>query len=233
MAKVIILSGAGLSAESGIKTFRGNDGLWENYNVMEVCSVEGYEKDPQLVLDFYDARRKDIADKVPNAAHKMLARLKSKYPHDIAIITQNVDNLLEKAGCEDIIHLHGTLTDLRCEDCHDVFHIGYVSQKESTCPSCQSTKIRHNVVMFGESAPLYAVLNKELSDTKLLVVIGTSGQVIDTASLAQFVGHAVLNNIDVDVYHDQYFQTHFYEKASLAAGKIEAYIEDFLAEIKA
>lgn len=230
MAKVVILSGAGLSAESGIKTFRGHDGLWENYNVMEVCSIEGYKKDPQLVLDFYDARRKNIEDKVPNNAHKMLARVKRKYPDKIAIITQNVDNLLEKAGCEDIIHLHGTLTDLRCEACSHVFNVGYGSQKELSCPSCQSLKIRHNVVMFGETAPQYERLNKEISDTELLVVIGTSGQVINTAYLAEFVGHAVLNNIDIDTYHDQYFQTKFYEKASEASEKIEAYIEKFLTE---
>jgi len=228
MAKVVILSGAGLSAESGIKTFRGNNGLWKNYNVMEVCSIEGYAKDPKLVLDFYDARRKDIEDKVPNEAHRMLARIKEKYPGDIAIITQNVDNLLEKAGCKDIIHLHGTLTDLRCEVCQHVFNIGYISQKEQSCPSCKSNKIRHNVVMFGESAPLYVELNKEISDAQLLVVIGSSGQVIDSASLARFIGHAVLNNIDIDEYHDQYFQTKFYEKASVASEKVEAYIEEFL-----
>lgn len=229
MAKVLILSGAGLSAESGIQTFRGHDGLWEGYDVMEVCSVSGFRNDRQKVIDFYNLRRQNIADKEPNEAHKMIARIKKKFPQDIAVLTQNVDDLLEKAGCEGIVHLHGTLTDLRCEDCEHVFAVGYERQEGIVCPQCESDLVRHNVVMFGESAPMYAVLHKELQDTKLLVVIGTSGQVIDSASMAQMVEHAVLNNIDVDEYHDRYFQTKFYEPASVAALKIEALIEDYLA----
>jgi NAD-dependent deacetylase len=228
MAKVLILSGAGLSAESGIKTFREADGLWENYDVMQVCSVQGFSDDRQLVLDFYDARRRDIEDKEPNAAHDMIARMKAKYPDDIAVLTQNVDNLLEKANCNDVIHLHGTLTDLRCEDCGKVFAIGYDTQKGSVCPVCESDNIRHNVVMFGEAAPMYEKLSEALDEAELLIVIGTSGHVIDTASFARMVGNAVLNNIDVDEYHDRYFQTKFYEPASVAAVKIEALIEDYL-----
>jgi len=230
MARVVILSGAGLSAESGIQTFRGNNGMWEDYNVMEVCSVQGYQNNPQLVLDFYDARRDNIADKEPNEAHKMITRLKNRFPKEIAVITQNVDNLLEKAGCEEIIHLHGTLTDLRCESCQHVFHIAYESQKGHSCPSCDSKKIRHNVVMFGESAPEYQSLSREIDDAELLVVIGTSGQVIDSAYLAQIVGEAILNNIDIDEEHDRHFQTKFYEPASSAASKIETLVESFLSK---
>lgn len=228
MAKVVILSGAGLSAESGIKTFREADGLWENYNVMEVCSVEGFANNPKLVGNFYNDRRHDIADKKPNAAHEMLARVKDRFGDDIAILTQNVDDLLEKAGCKEVIHLHGTLTDLRCLDCEHVFAIAYESQEGVMCPVCESDRIRHNVVMFGEAAPMYQCLSSEISDALLLVVIGTSGQVIDSAYLAQVVGHAVLNNIDVDASHDKHFQEHFYEPASQAAAKIEALIENFL-----
>ena len=229
MAKIIILSGAGLSAESGIRTFREADGLWEEYNVMEVCSTQGFAKDRQLVLDFYDARRKDIEHKQPNCAHEMIARVKAKYPNDIAVITQNVDNLLEKAHCQEVIHLHGTLIDLRCEVCGDVFTIGHESQKGIVCPVCKSDYIRHNVVMFGESAPMYAKLTHELNDCELLVVIGTSGHVIDTAYFAQVVGNAVLNNIDVDEHHDASFQVKLYEPATTAAAKIENIIEQFLA----
>ncbi|MDD3598395.1 Sir2 family NAD-dependent protein deacetylase, partial [Sulfuricurvum sp.] len=156
MKKVLILSGAGISAESGIRTFRDADGLWEEYDVMEVCSVEGFERNPKLVSDFYDARRRDLRDKFPNAAHEMIARLKQRYPDQIEVLTQNVDDLFERAGCPDVIHLHGTLTDLRCKECGAVFEIGYESQEGSTCPSCESDNIRHNVVMFGEEAPMYA-----------------------------------------------------------------------------
>ena len=228
MAKVLILSGAGLSAESGIKTFREADGLWENYDVQQVCSVEGFRDDRQLVCDFYDARRKDIKDKQPNAAHEMIARIKTKYPNEIAVLTQNVDDLLERASCEDVVHLHGTLTDLRCEDCGNVFSIGYDTQTGSICPACESDTIRHNVVMFGEAAPMYEKLSHALHEAKLLIVIGTSGKVIDTSSFARMVGNAVLNNIDIDEYHDRYFQRKFYEPASEASVKIEALIEEFL-----
>ncbi len=229
MARVVILSGAGLSAESGIQTFRGNDGLWEGFDVMEVCSVGGFMRDRQKVIDFYNMRRHNIADKEPNEAHKMIARVKKRFSNQIAVLTQNVDDLLEKAGCEGIVHLHGTLTDLRCEDCGHIFSVGYDSQDGWVCPSCESDLIRHNVVMFGESAPMYEVLNQEIRDMDLLIVIGTSGQVIDSASLAQMAEHAVVNNIDVDTYHDRFFQTKLYEPASVAAAKIEALIEDYLA----
>lgn len=232
MAKVVILSGAGLSAESGIKTFRGHNGMWENYDVMEVCSAQGYANNPKLVESFYDARRKDIGDKQPNEAHYMITRIKNRYPDEIAVITQNVDDLLEKAECKDVIHLHGTLTDLRCKSCEEVFPVAYASQNLYSCPSCESKNIRHNVVMFGEMAPRYQDLSREIDDAQLLVVIGTSGQVIDSAYLAQLVGKAVLNNIDVDDAHDQYFQTKFYEPASLAALKIEEVIETFLSSSK-
>ena len=226
--KVYIVSGAGLSAESGIRTFRDTDGLWEEYSIEEVCSVGGFQRDRQKVLDFYDARRADVEQKEPNYAHKRLAELKNKYPDNVVILTQNVDDMLERAGCKEVIHLHGTLSDLRCESCETVFPIGYKSQKGAICPSCGSHDIRHNVVMFGEAAPAYAHLRELYNEADMVVVIGTSGQVIDTAYMAQLVGNAILNNIDVDEHHDQYFKTKFYKPATEAANEIYTLIEEFL-----
>lgn len=228
MKKILILSGAGISAESGIRTFRDADGLWEEYDVMEVCSVEGFERNPKLVADFYDARRRDLRDKLPNAAHEMVARLKAKYPHQIDVLTQNVDDLFERAGCEEVIHLHGTLTDLRCEECGRVYTIGYESQEGSICPGCEGEHIRHNVVMFGEEAPMYAQLQLSIDECDMLVVIGTSGQVINTAWIAQWFDHSILNNLDPDESIDPFFKTVYHEKATIAAPKIEADIENFL-----
>lgn len=228
MKKVLILSGAGISAESGIRTFREADGLWEEYDVMEVCSVEGFEKNPKRVADFYDARRRDLADKHPNAAHEMVVRLKRKYPHQIDILTQNVDDLFERAGCDDVVHLHGTLTELRCEDCGRVYPIGYESQEGSVCPGCESDNIRHNVVMFGEEAPMYAQLQLSIDECDLFVVIGTSGYVINTAWIAQWFEHSILNNLDPDERIDPFFKTVYHEKATSAAAKIEVDIENFL-----
>lgn len=230
MKKVLILSGAGISAESGIRTFRDADGLWEEYDVMEVCSVGGFARNPKLVADFYDARRHDLQDKSPNAAHEMVARIKAKYPHQIDVLTQNVDDLFERAGCDEVIHLHGTLTQLRCEDCGRVFTIGYDSQIGVVCPGCESDRIRHNVVMFGEAAPMYEKLQESVDECDMLVVIGTSGQVINVAAIAQWFDHAILNNFDSDPMLDRHFKTRYIEKATTAAAKIESDIETFLGE---
>ncbi len=226
--KVYILSGAGISAESGIKTFRDNDGLWENYSVEEVCSVDGWERDRQKVSDFYDARRAELADKEPNAAHFALANLKTQYPNNIVMLTQNVDDLLERAGCPEVIHLHGTLTDLRCESCETVFNVEYESQENKKCPKCGSDKIRHNVVMFGESAPKYAFLSILTSNADMLVVLGTSGQVINTAQLAQGVENSVLSNLDADPSIDKYFKTCIHEPATTGVVKATMMIEEYL-----
>jgi len=228
--RVLILTGAGISAESGVRTFRDSDGLWEEYDVMEVCSVEGFERNPKLVADFYDARRRDIESKRPNAAHEMVARLKRKYLQQIDLLTQNVDNLFERAGCPDVIHLHGTLTDLRCEECQCVFEIGYKSQIGAICPACRSENIRHNVVMFGEEAPMYQKLQQSIDECDVFVVIGTSGQVLNVAWYAQWFEHSLLNNLDPDDHLDPYFKVVYHEKATEAAEKIEAYVEEFLSK---
>jgi len=226
--KIYILSGAGISAESGIKTFRDNDGLWENYSVEEVCSTDGWERDRQKVTDFYNARRADLEDKEPNAAHFALANLKNKYPNNIVMLTQNVDNLLEKAGCSEVIHLHGTLTDLRCENCENEFEVGYASQEGKLCPKCQSDDVRHNVVMFGEAAPKYAFLSVLATAADMLVVLGTSGQVINTASLAQQVPNSIISNLDADPMIDSYFKTAIHEPATTGVQKVAMMVEEYL-----
>jgi NAD-dependent deacetylase len=226
--KVYILSGAGLSAESGIKTFRGNDGMWENYRVEEVCSVEGWERDRKKVSDFYDARRADLKTKEPNVAHYALAELKKKYPNNIVMLTQNVDDLLERAGCPDVIHLHGTLTDLRCESCSKEFYVGYEPQDGKQCPYCHSDSVRHNVVMFGEAAPKYAFLVTLTKQADMLVVLGTSGQVIDTASLARQIEESILNNLDPDPMHDRWFKRVLHEPATTGVPKVAVMVEEYL-----
>jgi len=226
--KVYILSGAGLSAESGIKTFRESDGLWENYSIEDVCSTSGWARDRQKVTKFYDARRADLESKEPNHAHIRLAELKKKYPENIFMLTQNVDNMLEKSGCEGVVHLHGTLTDLRCEACSHVFPIGYKAQGDAVCPECKSTVVRHNVVMFGENAPAYEHLRKLYNEAQMVVVIGTSGNVIDTAYIAQIIDNSILNNLDVDENHDQYFSKKLYLPATEAVDEIFELVEEFL-----
>jgi NAD-dependent deacetylase len=231
LKKAIILTGAGLSAESGIKTFRDSDGLWEEHDVMEVCSVEGYLKDREKVLNFYDMRRKDLENKDPNAAHFMIAEMKHKFGKHVSIITQNVDNLLEKAGCEEVVHLHGKLRELRCEMCGHIFDIGYRSIKDfSNCPACKSHALRHHIVMFGEPAPFYQKLYNELTATDLLVVIGTSGEVLPVDQFASYTRFSILNNLEHSMSINHMIFTHtFYEKATTAAPKIKMLIEKYFA----
>ncbi len=221
MKKIMSLSGAGLSAESGIRTFRDHDGLWENHNVMDVCSTQGWLKDRQYVTNFYNDRRRDLQSKEPNHAHMTLAELERRYRGRVIHLTQNIDNLMEKAGAQDVIHLHGTLTDLRCEACTRTFDIGYQAQQgDETCPHCGSQRIRHNVVMFGEAAPAYSHIYDAIRQCSLFISIGTSGAVIDIIPIAKEFQHSILidpkrqgthSMYDPKAYIDEYF-THFIQK---------------------
>ena len=130
MAKIVIFSGAGISAPSGISTFRDAGGLWEKHNIQDICTAGCLDTNREQTIDFYDQRRKDIKDKNPNLAHKVIAKLKNSYPSKIAVITQNVDNLFEKAGCKEVLHLHGFLRDIKCTKCNFVKDIAYEKQKK-------------------------------------------------------------------------------------------------------
>ncbi len=233
MSKVLILTGAGVSAESGISTFRDSDGLWEKHRVEDVCSAGCLDTNGDATRAFYDARRADIEDKVPNYAHRVIVELKQKYPHDIAILTQNVDDLFEKAGMksDEIVHLHGYLKELRCRECDEVFDIGYQKQEEclnTQCPSCGG-ELRPNIVFFGEAAPKYEILTQELNSCSLVVIIGTSGNVLDVTYFAQLTEQSILNNLEPsNAIDDSCFTKVFYAKATDAIAEIAEYIEDFL-----
>jgi NAD-dependent deacetylase len=228
--KVVILSGAGLSASSGISTFRDKGGLWENHDINEICMAGCLNWNYEATVNFYNQRREDIKNKKPNNAHKMIARLKNRYPRKIEVITQNIDDLLEKAKCQDIIHLHGFLQELRCMSCDDIVNIKYEMQNSSnsTCKKC-GAKMRPNIVFFGEAAPMYEKLYKILEDCGLLVVIGTSGNVIDVSSLANFAQKAILNNLEPSsAIVEECFDKIYYEDANTAYKKIEKDIEEYI-----
>ena len=233
MAKVLILSGAGVSAESGISTFRDSDGLWEKHRIEDVCSAGCLDTNGDETRAFYDARRADIEFKEPNYAHKLIVELKHKYPNDITVMTQNVDDLFEKAGIkkDEIIHLHGFLKELSCRECDGVFEIGYNPQAEyfnAQCPECGG-ELRPNIVFFGEPAPKYQLLTSELSSCELVVIIGTSGNVLDVTYFAQLVDKSILNNLEPSpAIDDSYFTKVYYAKATDAIAEIAEYIEEFL-----
>ena len=238
MNKIMILSGAGLSAESGIKTFRDHDGLWENHDVMEVCSTEGWIKDRKLVTRFYDDRRAELESKEPNLAHKMLTELEREYRGRIIHLTQNIDDLMERAGAKGVVHLHGTLTDLRCEACTQTFHVAYASQESSgVCSHCANKRVRHNVVMFGETAPNYAHIQEAIRHCTLFIAIGTSGTVIDIVPIAKAFKHSVIvdpkrkeskSMFDPYEFVDEYFEQFIQKKATDAMEELMGIVREHL-----
>ena len=235
MNKIMILSGAGLSAESGISTFRDKDGLWENNDVMKVCSTQGWIADRKRVTQFYNERRAELEDKTPNYAHELLAQLEKKYRGRVVHLTQNIDDLMERAGSKDLIHLHGTLTDLRCEMCTETFYIGYKTQDEHvSCPHCNNRRVRHNVVMFGESAPEYTHIAQATRECSLFIAIGTSGSVIDITQIAKEFKNSILidpkrqkieSSFSPKNYVDEYFEYFIEKKATDAMGEIMEIID--------
>lgn len=233
MARVVILSGAGISAESGISTFRDEDGLWENHKIEEVCTNGCLNRFREKTIKFYDMLRVGLKTKEPNYAHKIVAKLKNRYPDNISVITQNIDDLFEKANCKDVVHLHGFLKELRCENCGNILNIKYKEQfeKYENCPNCDSL-LRPNIVFFGDPAPKYQDMYDELSNCEVLVVIGTSGAVINTDMfLNPKIKLSILNNLKPSRYiNDRLYTKVLYTKASLAIDEIAKDIEEYLSE---
>lgn len=181
--KIVVLTGAGISAESGISTFRDANGLWENHDIMEVASIDGYLKNPELVQDFYNQRRKQLFDVTPNAAHYFLKELENEF--DVTIITQNVDDLHERAGSKNIIHLHGELRKAKSDkdenlvyDWNDDIKIDDLAE--------DGNQLRPAIVWFGEMVPMMDNAIDEVLKADILIVIGTSLQVYPAASLLDY-----------------------------------------------
>jgi NAD-dependent deacetylase len=185
MKKLIVLTGAGISAESGIPTFRDSDGLWEGYDVMEVATPEGWKKNPSLVLDFYNQRRKRALEVAPNRGHEIIAELEIHF--DVTVITQNVDNLHERAGSTNVIHLHGSLFESRsCQDESLVYPIkGWELNLGDRCE--KGAQLRPNIVWFGEMVPLMDVAAEIAAKADVFLVVGTSMVVYPAASLIHYV----------------------------------------------
>lgn len=190
--KITVLTGAGVSAESGISTFRDSDGLWENHNVEDVASIEGWYRNPELVLDFYNMRRAQLQQVRPNAAHMAIASLEEEY--DVTVVTQNVDNLHERAGSTRIIHLHGELTKVRPENCcnemdgfseETVFDIG-ADEIHLGDMAPNGAQLRPHIVWFGEAVPKIDAAIDAVEAADILLIVGTSLQVYPAAGLYRY-----------------------------------------------
>lgn len=193
MKKLVVLSGAGISAESGIPTFRDSNGLWEGYDVMEVATPEGWEANPELVLDFYNQRRKRALEVKPNRGHEVLAALEKYF--DVTIVTQNVDNLHERAGSSHVIHLHGSLFESRSTaDETLVYPIEGWELKMGQC--CEKgSQLRPNIVWFGEMVPMIAVASTYAAKADIFIVVGTSMAVYPAAGLIHYVPYEAMKYI--------------------------------------
>jgi NAD-dependent deacetylase len=181
--KIVVLSGAGISAESGLKTFRDSDGLWEGYNVYEVATPRGWKKDPALVLEFYNQRRKNVLDAAPNAAHFGLAQLQEKF--DVTIITQNIDDLHERAGSKKVLHLHGEIFKMRSEHDHSLIYDirGDINLGDKAGDGAQ---LRPHIVWFEEEVPMIQRAIPVVLSADVFVVVGTSLVVYPAAGLVNY-----------------------------------------------
>jgi NAD-dependent deacetylase len=198
---IVILTGAGISADSGVATFRGPDGLWEGHRVQDVATPEAFAHDPVLVRAFYDARRERLAAVEPNAAHRALADLERYWPGEVLLVTQNVDDLHERAGSANLIHMHGELKKSWCLACGGRFPWDGPMTEKACCPVCATTgQVRPDIVWFGEMPYEMNRIEEALRSCDLFVSIGTSGAVYPAAGFVQtaryFGAHCIELNLD-------------------------------------
>lgn len=245
MERFLIFAGAGVSQESGLNTFRDAGGIWTQYNVMELCNFQKWatatkESDPlrEKIFEFYNYRKKEIQKAKPNAAHYKVAEWQQRYGDKVVIVTSNIDDLFEKAGCTDVIHVHGETTNMKCAACGEVWDIGQDEfEHEPRCPHCNSRYTKPNVVFFGEGAPRYADMfyhfhAKRRSRDDVILYAGSSMSVIHPGTIFGDVrkdrkahwGHKILVNKDTDV-DDSLFDHAFYGLATEEFQKVDEFIQ--------
>jgi len=197
---IVILTGAGISAESGLATFRGADGLWEGHRVEDVATPDAYRRDPALVHAFYDARRARLASVEPNAAHVALARLDAEWPGELLLVTQNVDDLHERAGAKRLIHMHGELTKGWCVACDQRFGWEGELGQGARCPACEAVgHVRPDIVWFGEMPYAMERIEDALQRCDLFVSVGTSGAVYPAAGFVQTAGYCGARTLEINL----------------------------------
>lgn len=203
LRKIFVLTGAGVSAESGLSTFRDRGGLWSQYRIEDVASIEGYLRDPQRVLDFYNLRRNSHGDVQPNAAHVALAQLEAEWAAhggSVTLCTQNIDNLHERAGSKRVIHMHGEIGKARCHDCGDVAPADGELSLDLGCGACGRTGgIRPHVVWFGETPLFMDEIYAALAAADLFVSIGTSGAVYPAAGFVDAARRACISTLEINL----------------------------------
>lgn len=199
---IVILTGAGISAESGIQTFRASDGLWHEHRIQDVATPDGFKRNPALVHEFYNARRQQLHDPniQPNAAHLALARLEREHPGKVLLVTQNVDNLHERAGSSNLIHMHGELNKVRCTHCGMGYGCTDDIDARTHCKSCgKSGGMRPHIVWFNEIPLQMRDIGEALDACDLFISIGTSGQVYPAAGFVEVAHHQGAHTVELNL----------------------------------
>lgn len=231
---IVILTGSGISAESGLSTFRDQEGLWEKHRIEDVATPEAFQRNPELVQGFYNARRAQLAEAAPNAAHSALAELERDVAAkggSVTLITQNVDDLHERAGSKNVLHMHGELKKARCLACHAAHFWDSDITQDDCCPSCESGGLRPHIVWFGEIPMYLDDIDASLAKADLFVSIGTSGAVYPAAGLVTTV-RALGRAHTVELNLEPSEGRHFFAEArhGPASEVVPAYVEDILRE---
>ncbi len=231
--KIVVLTGAGISAESGLATFRGTGGLWEGHRFEDVATPGAFARDPIMVHRFYNMRRRQLREESvqPNAAHQALARLEREWPGEVLVITQNVDDLHERAGSSRIIHMHGELTRCRCGQCRSEFQWIEDVTIGTPCPSCGAAGgVRPAIVWFGEMPIEMEAIEEALLDCDLFAAIGTSGLVYPAAGFVALVNaagraHTVEINLEASAARDDFVE----HRAGAASQLVPQWVDALLA----
>ena len=201
-SSIVILTGAGISAESGIKTFRASDGLWEEHRIEDVASPEGFARDPVLVQQFYNARRQQLLDPViqPNTAHQALAKLAKQFAGEVLLVTQNIDDLHERAGSSNVLHMHGEILKKRCQKTEIVTECMTDLNVSDLCDCChQAGHLRPHIVWFGEMPFYMEKIEAALMSCDLFVAIGTSGNVYPAAGFVQVARQSGAETLEINL----------------------------------
>lgn len=225
---IVILTGAGISAESGLATFRGPDGLWEGHRVEDVCTPQALARDPALVHAFYDARRAQLPRVQPNGAHRALARLDAEWPGELLIVTQNVDDLHERAGARRLLHMHGQLKSALCAACGARSPWEGPLAEKPACPACQAPSLRPDIVFFGEIPYEMERIEAALARADLFVSIGTSGAVYPAAGFVQTARHCGARTLELNL--DPSAGSIFFDESRMGAASalVPAWVDDML-----
>jgi len=227
---IVILTGAGISAESGLRTFRADDGLWEDHRVEDVASPQGFRRDPELVQRFYDARRENVLAAEPNAAHRALARLDEAWDGELLIVTQNIDDLHERAGATRVLHMHGEALSVWCLACDARQRWTGTLVDGPPCPACGEVAMRPDIVWFGEMPYQMDRIFSALARADLFVSIGTSGAVYPAAGFVQQAKSAGARTLELNLERSQGSQWFDDSRLGAAGELVPAWVGEVLAK---